>query len=114
ELSSILAEVVFLQQHIHVHSEQAVRRWSDVDCNDYQLTVALIVGLLSHPELKDAICLRCEPEYRAMSDIIRNSNVGQLLEVDDKQIRFRTTISKDLRAEVSRKLLSDHSDIIAN
>ena len=86
-------DLQFLCEHVYENPDKAVRRWSDVTCDDYQVPIALIIGFLFKgliPGRPVTLPLNDSAEYKALIDIVQRSNLNVLLFIDrsDNSVRF--------------------------
>ena len=103
DLWNDLAQIV---SHIYVRPEDAAKRWTTVDCKDYQLPLSAIINFLEHavPPLCDEYReIKNDWGYQAIRDIISNSHLNELLEFDDSQRRFRyqTRVAASIKTEIA-------------
>jgi hypothetical protein len=107
DTSGFFEDLLYLVQHIHVEPDVAVRRWTHIDCRDYQVPLALIAGMLTGfdlPNWSEGLKLRDTPEHRAVGEIVNNSRLAVLLEVDadGQRIRYRDTLPALVKEDVAR------------
>lgn len=111
-INHILADVQVLLEHVYVNPDLAVNKWSNEACNDFQIPIALILGLLIYSNDIGAaaeVTIRESLEHKAVVDIATNSQLSQVLEFNEREkcVRFRDKISLDTRNEIA-KFISDN------
>src|SRR5437773_823920 len=116
-MGAIYEDVALMQSHIYNGQEETVKRWAPVECEDYQLPLALIVGFLSNavpPISRPDLRLQNRPEYQAIVAIVRNSNLCSLLEYDASAqvVRYRETVPDSTKEEVA-EFISARAIVIA-
>jgi hypothetical protein len=100
------SDLKFLLDHVYREPEKAVRRWSSAECSDFQVPIALITGFLFNsliPNRPVRLNLRDKPEYRAVIEIVENSQLQSLLEFDREGncVRFRQQTPDSVIREVA-------------
>ena len=99
-----LAEIV---SHIYLHPEEVVKRWTSIECEDFQLPLIAILGFLESvvPPLSDKHKeIRNDSVYRVIREIVSNSHLDDLLECDDalRRFRYRNHVSDSTKAQVAK------------
>ena len=95
----------FILEHVYAGPEIAVRRWSQIVCSDYQIPLALVVSFFENAFTKKRSVvrpIRDMPEDAAFADILRNSNLNAVCEVDDamRVVRYREGVPEALTEEI--------------
>lgn len=104
--AEFFTDLKFLLDHTHREPEKAVKRWASTDCTDFQVPIALISGFLFKaliPNRPVRLNLRDTPESRAVTEIVENSQLRSLLEVDraGNCVRFREGTPDSVVQEVA-------------
>ena len=106
DIDLVKSDIIFLCKHIYVDSQLAVRKWTDINCDDYQ--AAIVHALLLFNPVRGAIpkplYLRENPTHKAGLAIVLNSNLSSVLEFNESQncLRVRDSISRDTMDELTR------------
>lgn len=108
DLDPIKSDIKFLCEHIYPATgcELAVRKWTDINCDDYQAAIVLAL-LLFNPArgaIPKPLYLRDNPAYQVGLAIILNSSLSSVLEFNESQncLRVRDSISRDTMEELAR------------
>jgi hypothetical protein len=115
----IFNDIAIMQSHIHhIRPEAAVRRWSSVECQDYQLPLIHVVGFLSTavpPISRTELRLQKVTEPRVVIDIVRNSSLHSLLEYDEtlNVIRYRKSVPSAVKEAIAA-FLDSRGVVLAN
>ena len=110
--SRVIAEVIDLRDHLYVSPDKYIAKWSSEPCSDYQIPLIRLLSLLSDGQ--GELVMRPSPEGNAVLDIVRHSSLNEVLEADGHSliIRFRASISHDLRCAIAGYLASRAAVII--
>ena len=114
DMTDVYADLGFLLQHIERDQESAVKRWSSIPCEDYQVPLALLSGLLIDLWLakgKATFPIRAKPEYHALAEIVRRSHLAELLVINeqDESIRLHSHVSQETLDEVAQFVTANTS-----
>lgn len=104
EAPGFYEDLEYVIAHIYVCPKEGVRRWTQIECNDYQVPLSLILGFLVFPHLRPELSIRSRPEYHAVVDIVQNSGLSELLEHDNSRncIRYRSEVPASIREKVAQ------------
>ena len=110
-LSKILEELDFMQSHLFVQPELAVKRWTSRNCDDYHVALLGLLGFLTSaiPPI-DRACktISDRPENLAAVDILQNSSLASILKYDETEscIKYRDQIPPDVKEQIALFLMS--------
>jgi hypothetical protein len=111
-------DIAFLHSHIYIRQEDAVKRWTQVACDDYQLPLSLLIGFLSDaipPISLPHIAVRERAEYQALVDIVQKSRLNEILVLDGPQrvVTYRREVPEADRRAIA-EFIQVRSVTIAN
>lgn len=110
--SNFETDIKYLWECIYGNPKACVRKWSDVECEDYQVVIGLLTHLLMEPLIDSSpeLVLKSRAEYRAAADVVMNSGLGDVLVIDAEStvITFREELDFDKRLQVA-KFVARHS-----
>lgn len=105
-------DLKFLLDHMHREPEKAVQRWATITCSDFQVPIVLISGFLFRkliPNEATRLKLRDKPEFAAVAEIVENSQLRTLLEIDHREncVRYKEGIPESVIHEVAEFVLAN-------
>ncbi len=111
DLSAVYADIAFLQAHLYRAPDVAVKRWACVECQDYQIPIALLIGLLTAavpPISRRSLRLHQQPEHEAVIEIVTRSHLSSVLRYDptEQTIAYLDTVDASTREAIAQFLAS--------
>ncbi len=111
---SILNDLATIRSHIFHDPESAVRVWSSVECDDYQLPLILVNGffsgaLLGYGPLE--LSIKDTVTYLAAYDILRNSHLREIIVDSEHTIRLNFDVDPEVLAAVRQDIKDNFAGI---
>ena len=97
----VLREVAILRGHLYRDPEAYVRKWSQVQCSDYQVPLIRLIAFLS--DSLQALRIRSDPESSAILDIIHQTCLTRMIEYDlvNHCVQFRKGVTENDKTAIS-------------
>lgn len=116
DMKDIYSDIDILLSHVYARQEEAVSRWTNITCDDYQTPIAMILGFLSNavaPLFLAQISVKNKNEHRAMVEIIQQSHLSAILEFDKRKdvVVYRKEIPDVTKREIASYVDSKSSGI---
>ena len=107
-----LEDILFILQNICQSPEMAVKRWSSIPCDDYQLPLVRLMSFITYPD-RGSLSIKEIAAHRIIVDIISHSHLAQILEYDARSggVRFRAGFPVVLQTEL-RKFIAANTGAI--
>jgi hypothetical protein len=107
DISQVLTDVAFIISNVYRDPAGAVKNWTDISCDNYQIPLGLIEGLLLSfcaPGQSHELQIRQVAEHDAVVAIVQNSHLNLVLQYDvaRRVVRYRDEIPISIKEEIAQ------------